>query len=117
MKENKQKSLYESYISQLSMKFDSSGKKNQKDILHSLELLLSGNDFDGNLAKKIRIKAGFSVLGLAKKMGVGNPKSVRTMLYKYEKCERVPSNPPIGEDISKYLYWLKERGYNPYHLS
>ncbi len=65
--------------------------------------------FDYLRAREIRRKEGLTIRKLDEKLrGKGTAQ--------YESGRRIPANPPKGEFAKKYLSWLKEQGYNPYHL-
>jgi hypothetical protein len=66
-------------------------------------------EFEGEIAKKIRIKEGFTLLGLAKICGLKSAQSI----FNYEHDFSYPS---LQRATSrKYLEWLKQQGYNPFN--
>lgn len=68
-----------------------------------------GDKFSGSQAKRIREIERLSQSDLAKTLGV-----TQVTISSWENNRQSPS--PKKESTRNYLFWLKERGYDPYDL-
>lgn len=72
--------------------------------------------FDNGTASEIRIAARLSERELAETLGQDIPLFAHQQIRSYEKGKTKPSNPPRGMVSTKYMLWLKEKGYNPFNI-
>lgn len=79
------------------------------DPISSLAVAIDG-PFNPAKAKSVRRGTRSNREELAKQLGVS------TALIGLYESGRAPSTPPNSRKSHKYLYWLKEQGYNPYNL-
>ena len=116
---------FASTLSKIIESYSKSGETYQKEIISRLESLSEdvrlrrldtpeSSIFDSTIAKGTRIKAGVSLNGLARSLGLGL--SGLSSLSRYESGKFSPSMPIRSETSKKYLYWLKEQGYNPFGI-
>ena len=74
-----------------------------------MNFIFSTTIFDSNKARQIRSDSGLSLRELAKEIGVSS-----AYISQLENQDRIPRPKPLG--TRKYLFWLKDKGYNPFNI-
>lgn len=120
-----QTKLYQSYEQTIRTKFDSLPTDMRKTVLGTMESFLSrvvmidrpihdleNVEFDSSLAAKVRKTKGLSQKKLDEQLDI--PKnSIARWEIKQRKIDSTSVHKP---NARKYLGWLADNGYDPYHL-
>ncbi len=117
--------LINQYLSIIKKEYQSLNPEDKKILVGELDKLVEKLDrgtlsqidvFDPDIAREIRKDEGLTITELVKILGLNNLASARSQINRYETGKVVPLNFSTAEVSSKYIPWLKERGYNPFKL-
>ena len=111
-KKSEQK-LFEVYIAKIREGYNSFDREKRRGLIEKLNFFVSrliDLPFDRIKATEVRTISGLSQEQLANKLGVG-PQAI----CRIERA-KTPAPYPLRKGDLKYLFWLKEHGYNPYNL-
>lgn len=109
--------IFKRYLDKIKDIYTISPLKKREFVTSVLEKITNALIFDPEKARQVRIKAGLTQQELGRIITTTTPEHGQVFLGKLEKGVRMPSKYQKPRGIcKKYLYWLKEQGYNPYKL-